>query len=161
MKTLAKYCSKFSRIGFNSTWTENFQIFKLDLEKVEESDIHCIIEKAKEFQKNICFIDYTKAFDMWITTNCRKFLKRWEYQTTFLTSWETCMRVNKQQLELNMEQWTGSKLEKEYVKAVYCHPAYLTYMQSVSCKMPGWMKQAEIKIARRNINNVIYAEQYQ
>ena len=49
------------------------------------------------------------------------------------------MQVKKQQLELDMEQWTGSKLEKEYVKAVYCQPAYLTYMQSTSCKMPGWM----------------------
>ena len=49
------------------------------------------------------------------------------------------MQVSKQQLELGMEQWTGSKLGKEYVKAVYCHPAYLTYMQSTSCKMPGWM----------------------
>ena len=50
------------------------------------------------------------------------------------------MQVRKQQLELDMEQQTGSKLEKEYVKAVYCHPAYLTYMQSTSCKMLGWMK---------------------
>jgi len=50
------------------------------------------------------------------------------------------MQVKKQQLELDMEQQTGSKLEKEYVKAVYCHPAYLTYMQSTSCEMPGWMK---------------------
>ena len=50
------------------------------------------------------------------------------------------MQVKKQQLELDMEQWTGSKLGKEYVKAVYCHPAYLTYMQSISCEMPGWMK---------------------
>ena len=50
------------------------------------------------------------------------------------------MQVKKQQLELDMEQWTGSKLGKEYVKAVYCHPAYLTYMQSTSCEMPGWMK---------------------
>ena len=50
------------------------------------------------------------------------------------------MQVKKQQLELDMEKQTGSKLEKEYVKAVYCHPAYLTYMQSTSCKMPGWMK---------------------
>ena len=50
------------------------------------------------------------------------------------------MQVNKQQLELGMEQWTGSKLGKEYVKAIYCHPAYLTYMQSTSCKMLGWMK---------------------
>ena len=51
-----------------------------------------------------------------------------------------CMQVKKQQLELDMEQQTGSKLGKEYVKAVYCHPAYLTYIQSTSCKMPGWMK---------------------
>ena len=51
------------------------------------------------------------------------------------------MQVKKQQLEMDMEQQTGSKLQKEYVKAVYCHPAYLTYMQSTSCKMPGWMKQ--------------------
>ena len=50
------------------------------------------------------------------------------------------MQVKKQQLEPAMEQWTGSKLGKEYDKAVYCHPAYLTYMQSTSCKMPGWMK---------------------
>ena len=50
------------------------------------------------------------------------------------------MRVRKQQLEMDMEQWTGSKLGKEYVKAVYCHPAYLTYMKSTSCKKPDWMK---------------------
>ena len=49
------------------------------------------------------------------------------------------MQVQKQQLELDMEQWTGSKLGKEYVKAVYCHPAYLTYLQSTSCEMLGWM----------------------
>ena len=58
-----------------------------------------------------------------------------------------------------MEKWTGSKLEKEYVKALFCHPAYLTCMQSISCEMPGWMEtQAEIKIAGRNINNVRYAD---
>ena len=50
------------------------------------------------------------------------------------------MQVKKQQLELDMEQQTGSKLRKEYIKAVYCHPAYLTYMQSAACDMPGWMK---------------------
>ena len=58
-----------------------------------------------------------------------------------------------------MEQQTGSKSGNKYVKAVYCHPAYLTYMQSISCEMPGWMEvQAEIKIAGRNINNLRYAE---
>ena len=50
------------------------------------------------------------------------------------------MQVKKQQLEQEVEQWTGSKLGKEYVKAVYCHPAYLTYMQSTSCEMLGWIK---------------------
>ena len=54
--------------------------------------------------------------------------------------WETCMQVKKRQLELDMEQWAGSKLGKEYIKAVYCHPAYLTYIQSASWEMPGWMK---------------------
>jgi len=53
---------------------------------------------------------------------------------------ETCMWVKKQQLELNKEQWTGSELEKEYIEAVYCHPTYLTHMQSTSCEMLGWMK---------------------
>ena len=57
-----------------------------------------------------------------------KFLDRWEYQTTLHVFWETCMQVKKQQLEPDMEQQAGSKLEKEYVKAVYCHPAYLIYM---------------------------------
>ena len=56
------------------------------------------------------------------------------------SSWEICIQLKKQQLEQHIEQWTDSKLRKEYVKAVYCHPAYLTYMQSTSCKMLGWMK---------------------
>ena len=64
--------------------------------------------------------------------NCGKFWKRWEYQTTWPASWEICMQVRKQQLELDMEQHIGSKSGKEYFKAVYCHPAYLTYMQSTS-----------------------------
>ena len=70
---------------------------------------------------------------VWITANWGKFLKRWEYQTTLPVSWETWMWVKKQQLELDMEQQTGSKLGREYDEAVYCHPAYLTYIQSTSC----------------------------
>ena len=75
------------------------------------ANIRWIMEKAREFQKNIyfCFIDYAKAFDCVIITNCGKFWKRWEYQTIWPTSWETCMQVRKQQLELDMEQQTGSK----------------------------------------------------
>ena len=106
------------------------------------ANIRWIIEKAREFQKNIYFwfIDYTNAFDCVVQhTNCGKFFKRWEYQTTWSASWEICMQVRKQQSELDMEQQTGSKQEKEYIKAVYCHPASLTYMQSISCKMLDWM----------------------
>ena len=67
--------------------------------------------------------------------------KRSEYLTTLPASWETCMRVKKQQIEPDMGQRTDSKLGKEYVKAIYCHPTYFTYMQSTSSyEMPGWMK---------------------
>ena len=68
------------------------------------------------------------------------------------------MQVKKQQLEPDMEQQTGSKSGKEYIKAAYCHPAYLTYMQSISCKIPDWMKHSGIKIARRSISNLRYAD---
>ena len=75
------------------------------------ANICCIIEKAREFQKNIyfCFIDYAKPLTVWITINCGKFWKRWEYQTTWPASWEIRVQVRKQQLELDMEQQTGSK----------------------------------------------------
>ena len=81
------------------------------------ANICWIMEKAREFQKNFCFIDYAKSF-VWITTNCGKLLKRWDYQTTLPASRDICMQVKKQQLEPNMEQWTGSKLGEEYFKAV-------------------------------------------
>ena len=90
------------------------------------ANIHWIIKKAREFQKNIYswFIDFAETFDfsLWNTTNSRKLFKRWGYHT----SWEILMQVKKQWLESDMEQWTGSNLGKEYVKAVYSHPAYLT-----------------------------------
>ena len=75
------------------------------------ANISWIIKKARDFQKNIyfCSIDYAKAFDCVDHINCGKFFKRWEYQTTWLACWETCMQVRKQQLELDMEQQTGSK----------------------------------------------------
>ena len=101
---------------------------------IQIANICWIIEKAREFHKDIylCFI-----FTVWITINCVIFLKRWEYQSTLPSSWETCMQVKKQQLKQDMEQRTGSKLGKEYFNSIYCHRAYLTSMQSVSCKMLG------------------------
>ena len=78
-----------------------------------------------------------KSLTAWITTNCGKFSKRWEYQTTLPASWKTCMQVREQQLKPDMEQQTGSKLGKEHIKAAYCHSAYVNYMQSTSWEMPG------------------------
>ena len=83
-----------------------------------------IIQKAREFQKNtcFCFID-AKAFDCVDHNKLWKIPKEMGIPATWPASWETCRQVKKQQLELNMEQQTGSKSGKEYVKAVYCHPA--------------------------------------
>ena len=106
------------------------------------ANICWIIKKVRKFQNNIYFyfIDCAKAFHCESQqTHIGKFFKRWEYQTTSPASWEICMQVNKQQLELYMEQQTGSELGKEYVKAVYCHPAYLTYIRSTSWEILDWM----------------------
>ena len=96
------------------------------------ANICWIIKKAREFQKSIyiALLNTPKPFTVWITTNCGKFFKRWEYQTTWPASWEICMQVRKEQLEPDMEQQIGSKYRKEYVKAIYCHCAYLTYIQN-------------------------------
>ena len=121
-------------------------LFKLDLEKAAEPEISLptSIRSSKKQESSrktsISALLMPKPLTVRITINCGKFFKRWEYQTTWPASWETCMQVKKQQLELDMEQQTSCKSGKEYVKAVYCHPAYLTYMQSTSYKMPGWMK---------------------
>ena len=83
------------------------------------------------------FIDYAKAFDYVDHNKLWKILKEMGIPDHLPTSWEICMQVRKQQLELDMEQQNGSKSGKDYIKAAYCHPAYLTYMQSTSCEMPG------------------------
>ena len=90
------------------------------------------LKKQEHSRETSALLTMPKLLTVWITTNYGKFFKRWEYQTTWPASWEICMQVKKQQLEPDMEQQTGSKLGKEYVKAVHCHPAYLTYMQSTS-----------------------------
>ena len=84
--------------------------------------------------------------------------RRQKYQTTLPAPWETCKQVKKQQLEPDMEHWTGSKLGKEYYKTVYCHAAYVTSMQSATCEIP-WLDEAQavIKIAGRSIKNLRYA----
>ena len=101
---LAKECSKFSKLGFNSTWTKNFQIFKLDLEKEEEPEIKLpttagSLKKQENSRKTFTSASLTtlKPLTVWITINCGKFWNRWEYQTTWPASWETCMQDKKQQ----------------------------------------------------------------
>ena len=113
--TLVKKCSKFSKPGFNSIWTMNFQMFKLDLKKQRNQRSNCqhpldhqksnrVPEKTSTFAS----LTMPKPLIVWITTNCGKFLKRWEYKSIWPASWEICMQVKKQQSELKMEQ-TGSK----------------------------------------------------
>ena len=101
-----------------------------------------ITEKAREFQKYIyfCFMDYAKAFDCVDHNKLWKILKEMGVADHLTCLPRNLMQVKKQQLEPDMEQQTGSKSGKEYVKAVYCHPAYLTYMQSTSWEMLDWMK---------------------
>ena len=123
-------------------------MFKQDLEKAEEPEIKLPTsdgsqKKQESSRKTSTFASLTtlEPLTVWITTSCGNFLKRWEYQTTLPASWEICMQVKKKQLEPDVEQQrTDFKLGKGYIKAVYCHPDYLTHMQSASCKMLGWMK---------------------
>ena len=117
----------FHMLGFSTTWTENFQKYKLDLEKAGEPEITLPTsvgsQKKQGNSRKIstsASLTMLKPLTVWITTNCGNFL---EYQTNLSVTWEMCMQVKKQQLEPDMEQWTGSKLEKEYINAVYCHPA--------------------------------------
>ena len=119
-------------------------MLKLVLEKAEEPEIKLPTsigssKKQGSSRKTSipALLTMRKALTVWVTTNCGKLFKRWAYQTTWPAFWEICMQVKKQQLELDMEQQTGSKSGKEYVKAVYWNPAYLTYMQSTSFEMPG------------------------
>ena len=100
------------------------------------ANICWIIKKATIY---FCFIDHAKSLWLRGSQQTGKFLKRWKYQTPWPASWEICMQVKKQQLELDMKQQTGSKSGKEYIKAVYCYLAYLTYMQSTSWETLGWM----------------------
>ena len=98
------------------------------------ANIHWIIEKPREFQKKIyiSFIDYAKAFDCVDHNKLWKILKEMGIPDHLTCLLRNCMQARKQQLELDMEQQTGSKSGKKYVQAIYCHPAYLTYMQSTS-----------------------------
>ena len=145
-------------------WTENFQMFKLVLEKAEEPEIKLPVSagslKKQESSRKMfisALLTMPKPLTVWITRNCGEFWKSWEYQSTWPACWETWMHVRKQQLKLDMEQQTSSKQGKKYVKAVYCHMSLYIYIDIyiympiycilyiVYCILPspvimGWMK---------------------
>ena len=107
---LVKECSNFSKPGFSNMWTENFQMYELDLEKAEEPEIKLptSVGSSKEQESSrktstSASLTTLKPLTVWMKTNGGKFLKRWEYHTTLLASWENCMEVKKQQLEPDME----------------------------------------------------------
>ena len=113
---LAKWCSKFSKPGFNITWTMKLPDVQAGFRKVEEPDIKLLtstgsLKKQDSSRKTStsALLTMPKPLTVWITTNCGKFLKRWTYQTTWPVSWEICMQVKKQQSELDMEIQTCFK----------------------------------------------------
>ena len=120
------------------------------------ANIRWIIEQAREFQKNIyfCLIDYAKAFDSVDHNKLWKILKEMGIPDHLTCLLRICMQVKKQPLEPDMEKQTSSKSGKEYVKAIYCHPAYLTCVQSTSYNAGLEEAQAGIKIVWRDINNL-------
>ena len=142
---LTRLFSKSFKPGSNSKWNENFQMNKLGLEKSKEADIKLTFigsgRKQGSSRKTPTSASLTmlKFLITWITTNCEKFLKIREDQTTLSVSWEAYREVRKQHLELDLEWWTGSKFGKENDKAVNCHPVYLTCIQNTSREIPCWM----------------------
>ena len=119
-------------------------MIKLDLEKAVELEIKWTTSIGSSKKQESSRKTSTSALLIVpkpLTVNHNKFWKILKQTSTSLpASWEIHMQFKKQQLEPDMEQWTGSKLGKEYIKTIYCHPAYLTYMQSASCEIPSWMK---------------------
>ena len=119
-----------------------------------------MIEKAREFQKNIyfCFIDYANTLTVWITTNCGKFLKRWEYQTTLSASWETCMQVKKQQLEPDLNNLLDQNWERNTSRLYTVILLFKLYAEYIIRNARLDEAQARIKNVQRNINSLRYAD---
>ena len=154
--TLAKECSKFSKPRFNSTWTMNFQMFKLDLEK----DNHWIFEKAKKVPEKHLLLLYWLCQSLWLcgSQQTGKFLKRWEYQTTLPSSWEICMQIKKQvRTRHGTKDWfqIGKRIRQGCILSPCLFNLYAEYiMQNAGLDEA----QGGIKIARRNINNLRYTD---
>ena len=137
-------CSKSFKLGFSSTRTKNFQMYKLGFKEAEESEIKLPTfvgswRKQGSSRKTSTSASLTmlKPLAAWITANCGKFFKRWKQQTTSPVSWETCMWVKKQQWHLDHGATVWFQTGRGVNKAVYCHAAYLTFMSSASWEMKG------------------------
>ena len=125
---------------FLSGWEKHQKKYISRRENYLKTPVSVFINKVmlghsnREFQKNIsfCFIDYAKAFECVDHNKLWKILKEMGIPDHLTCLLRNVYQVRKQQLELDMEQQTGSKEEKEFIKAIYCHPAYLTYVQSTS-----------------------------
>ena len=147
-------------------WTVNFQMFKLDLEKAEEPEIKLPTftgsSKKQESSRKTstsALLTTSKALTVWITTHCGKFWKRWEYQTIWPASWEICMQVMKQQLELDMEEQIGFQTAKGVCQGCILSPCLFNfYAEYIMQNARLEEAQAGIKIAGRNINNLRYAD---
>ena len=107
------------KLGLSSMWMENFQVYRPDLEKAEESEVklpaftRSCRKQGNSRKTSTSSLTMMKPLTVWITANWKILKKRWDYQSTLPVSWEICMWVKKQQIELSMEQLTGSKLGKE------------------------------------------------
>ena len=144
---LVRLCSKSFKLGFSRMWTVNFQMHKLGLKRQRNQRSHCQHSldhrESNGIAENIyfCFTDYAKAFD------CVDHNKLWKIlqEKVGITDYLTCLLRNlyagqEATVRTGCETMDWFKLGKEYITAVYCHPAYLTFMQNTSCKMLGWMK---------------------
>ena len=137
---------KAFKLGINSMWSENFQMFKLDLEKAEEPEMNLPVstgsyKKQKNSRKNLLLLHWL-CYNLWLCRSQQsgKFLKRWECQTTLHASCVTCRSRS------NMEQWTGSKLVKEYSKAILSHCLFNLYAEYIMQNARLDEAQARIKV---------------
>ena len=157
---LLKQCSKFSKPGFSNTWTENFQMFKLDLEKTEEPEIKLpklvgSLKKQKSSRKisTSALLTMSKPLTVWIKINSEKFLKKWEYQTPYLPPEKSVCRSRRNRTRQVTTDWFQ-------IGKGTCHGCILSpYLFNFYAEYIMWNAgldeaQAGIKFARRNINNL-------
>jgi len=139
--TLAKQCSNTFQTGLQQYVQQYVQTgFRKGRRTRDQIGKICwVIKKQGNSKKNFCFIEHTKVFDSVDHNKLWKILKKIGILDHLTCLLRKLYAEQEASVEPDMEQWTYSKLRKEYIKAIYCHPAYLTYMQSTSCEMPSWM----------------------